>query len=52
MARVTVVKKDGKPVAAKVTSVRRGPRNGTGPRARAGLCSGIDALSQITSKGK
>ena len=52
MARVAIVKKDDKPVAAKVTVGRgmgRGPRDGTGPRAQAGLCPRTNAIDQINS---
>ncbi len=53
MARVAVVKKDGKPVAASVSNTTvRGPRNGTGPRARMGLCPNITAAEQIAACGK
>ena len=59
MAKVTVVKKDNKPVAASISSTRvvptgsrRGPRNGTGPRARMGLCPNINAADQIAACGK
>ena len=51
MARVAVIKKDDKPVVAKVTTnrPRRGRRDGTGPRARAGLCPNNSAIEQIAS---
>ena len=51
MARVAVIKKDSKPVVAKVTTggrgMGRGPRNGTGPRARVGVCPRVSASDQI-----
>ena len=61
MARVAVVKKEGKPVAASVSNTtvrgprdgsRMGSRNGTGPRARMGLCPNITAAEQIAACGK
>jgi len=51
MATVKVVKKNGEPVAASVSvsrgGSRMGPRNGTGPRARAGLCPRVSASDQV-----
>ena len=40
MAKVTVVKK----------SPKTGPKNGTGPKARAGLCPKQNAINQIKGK--
>ena len=52
MARVSVVKKNGKPVAASVSTgnTRRPMRSRV--RARAGLCPGVNAISQIASNNK
>ena len=52
-----MIKKDDKPLAVRVASNTRvgrgmGPRNGTGPRARAGLCSGPTAAGQIAACGR
>ena len=58
MARVSVVKKNGNPVAASISNARPvrgrriGPRNGTGPRARVGLCPNVTAADQIAACGK
>ena len=51
MAKAAVVKKNGKPVAASVSTSNGRGSGCQGKRQRAGLCPAQNAISQIASRG-